>query len=309
MINVLFFLVYLFVLAVVDIIFIVYIFSRHIFDGGDERSPYTLLGLFFGLALIFCFFKYIIDGIISPWFTFLLMNSCLIYISYMIRSRLYGFVTHKIPQNFKNILLMFYLFIFSFFLLISLINYEIVTFPVLPFSMMNRIMIFSEAVSYRYSSFSDIIIIISYLISLATLLIFDHVEGRKKSFIWDLFHFMMVIVAFIKIFEIQLNIVVEFIVTVAFFTFPLLYVFKESMSIIRKSNESDTRVKVIKRIIKNYRTKTTTTPKDDFQLSYIASLLENDATLSNIVFGHHIFFDESYQKVYDKIRSFYQKSE
>jgi hypothetical protein len=151
------------------------------------------------------------------------------------------------------------------------------------------------------------------------LLWFDYTEKRAKHIKLDLLFFFGLAVSLLQFLQINSPYIMA-VLDILYLGFPLVFVEKETSSILKHSHGIDSRIKQIQSIITNIVHICPNCPnhgKDDIcqmnkgqklQIKMIAKMIhENDtdpnssSNLRDVVMRKHILYKKEYQNVYDKI--------
>jgi hypothetical protein len=293
------------------------LFNRYVFDGADSRVPY-IIGLFiFNLILQTEVYYFLFTGYISPLFVFQVKIYSFIWISYLFRSRLSGYVTMNLSKEVKNNVYIAFSVVQWIMLFLIFLNFDptiIDSSHKAGFLSQVHLGRFLSIFSVNYIGKLQIPFFIFSIIAPGFLFWFDLSERRYKYIKLNALFYIPVLSTTL----ILLNCQVEWLLTLLFIVylfFPTFILEKEIKSIIRHSTKIDTRINQINKIInsivkicpqcpghcviRNENCKMNT--KQRFQIKLIARMIIDDPALEDIVMKKHFFNHKKYANIYEKI--------
>jgi hypothetical protein len=289
------------------------LFRRYVFDGADSRAPYIMALLFCISILHFELVVFMFTTVISPLLIYITQISSFLWSSYLLKSRLSGYVTMSISKVQKDIIYIIYSFIFWIVVFVLAMNFKNNVFNPVEFATMNHLELFVEYLNHNF--FCEINWLFIPLSLLPLLLVwFDYKERRWNHVKLDCLFIIPFITILLNMLNIQ-NIWILLIFDIAYLFFPVFFLQKELKSIIKHSSRIDSRVGEINSILKEIAYICPACPghcqihnegckmskKQKYQLKYIAKMILEDPQLGDIVMRKHFFKRKQYQNVYDKL--------
>lgn len=290
------------------------LFKRYVFDGADSRAPYIMSLLFCIAIMHFELLFFMFTTILSPLLIYITQLTSFLWVSYLLKSRLSGYVTMTITKIQKDLIYIFYSFGFWIIITLLAMNFNDTSFETVKFATMDQLILFIKYFNYNFFGALEWLFIPISLIPPAILLWFDYKERRWNHVKLDLLFILPFITISLNILNIP-NIWILFFFDVAYLFFPVFFLRKELNSIIKHSTRIDSRISEINSILKEIAYICPACPghcqihnegckmsnKQKYQLKYIAKMILEDPPLGDIVMRKHFFKRKQYKNVYDKL--------
>jgi hypothetical protein len=278
------------------------VFSRYVFDGGDFRSPYILSMFALSIFSICELFFFLLTGETTIFLKVLSQYYLFIIVTYLIKSRLLCYPSVYINKTLKNYLHYLVSIIFLVIIYVSLISFEIINFPIASIQTWEQIKLYVSVINTSFS-LDNFFIFLSSIIFLIIMIWFDKSEKRTSKVKYDYLLFISIFIVFLSglnIFQ-QMPVIIQFLLSVVHFYFPVLLIIKDAHSIIRHSKDIDVRVNSTKKILDFIANSKSFSKTDEFQLKYIAKLCAEDQSFSDLVLNRKIL-NKKYRKLYKHIK-------
>lgn len=274
---------------------------KYLRKGADERTPYIISFIFYGVLAAFLSIRFIITGHIPSIYLFILKTYPLFVVFFLNLSRLYGVNTMNIARKLKYNVYIAYSVFFIFIIFAFILDYPQMntTHKVTPMSEV-QFRFFAGLFYLRVFPHIWYWSLIASIINLTILLWFDTVEKRFNFLKLDLLLVIIPIVEVLNYFHKPF--LIQFISNTTVMFLPFIFFVKESNSIIDYTYLIDTRVKEINNILLKLSRSSNTKEKDSFQFKYIITMLKHDTELCNRILNKR-FVSRKYKKYLNYIKT------
>jgi len=270
-----------------NIIQIIRLSIRYLYDGADQRTPYIISSFIFSTLLNLLSIQFLITGQTTTLFSFVVLFYYLVVMVLSTKHRLLGYKAVRFNRIAKIFLNAFFSVLSTVGILICVSNFKFLNFYIInKGDFINYIRIFNSSLTINYSSIIFIVFSIIILASTIINFIFDIVERRSFSnHIFNIINFLpLFFIVFFILYPIVsiTNVMATFLLGIIYLIIPYIETNKECFSILRHSKGIDSRISSIRKILNSIKPNKELTSKQIYQLQYIKKIFSNDCQLEEI---------------------------